>query len=606
MKSVLKTLTLASTIFLFSQLLSAQGKKLIINIPNRQTTSLNGTWQAIIDPFEAGYYNYRYQPLKQGFFSNRKPLSKSDRIEYDFDTAERLQVPGDWNSQDERLFFYEGTVWYKRDFDYSKASDRRLFVYFGAANYNAKVYLNGQKLGEHSGGFTPFNFEITDLVKPQHNFLIVKVDNTRHPAAVPALNTDWWNYGGITRDVHLVDVPESFIRDYFIQLERGSTKRVKGWIQLDGPRARQQITIRLPTANIETIVHTDRQGFAELEFEADLTLWSPLHPKLYDVEIASETDRITDRIGFRTIETKGGRILLNGKPLFLRGISVHEQAPLRGGRANSPEDARTVLQWVQELNANFVRLAHYPHNEHIVRLADETGILVWAEIPVYWTIEWDNPATLKNAKNQLSELITRDKNRAAVVLWSMSNETPLNESRLKFLSELATTARRLDATRLITSALELHYIDENTLMIDDPFGEHLDVIGINEYIGWYDGLPAKADRLSWRIAYEKPLIISELGAAALQGYHDDELTRWTEEYQANVYHHQIEMLQRIPFLKGVSPWILMDFRSPKRTLPGIQDYWNRKGLISDRGIKKEAFYILQDFYSDLAERFPDP
>jgi beta-glucuronidase len=310
---------------------------------------------------------------------------------------------------------------------------------------------------------------------------------------------------------------------------------------------------------------------------------------------------VRDQIGFRSIETKGTDILLNGRPIFLRGICIHEEAPLRGGRAYSREDARTLLGWAKELGVNFVRLAHYPHNEFMIREADRMGILVWSEIPVYWTILWENPATLENARNQLSEMIARDKNRASVIIWSVANETPLSDPRLTFLKDLVAHARSLDSTRLLSAAMERHYTDPTTQMIDDPLGEYLDVLGCNEYVGWYDGLPAKADRLNWKSKYDKPLIMSEFGGDALAGHHGDATTRWTEEYQENLYRHQLAMLKRIPFLRGTAPWILMDFRSPRRPLPGIQDYWNRKGLVSNRGEKKKAFYVMQQWYRELEQ-----
>ncbi len=602
MPSILNRISIFALLLQFgsSALAQSQDNKLITNVEARTHLSLNGTWRIIVDPYEDGYFDYRYQPKQDGYFTNQKPASKSDRIEYDFDASETLRVPGDWNSQKEKLFFYEGTVWYKKDFRYQKKPGTRLFVYFGAANYQAIVYLNGKKIGEHKGGFTPFNFEVTDLVRDE-NFLIIKVSNQRHHEAVPTVITDWWNYGGLTRDVMLIEAPDTFIRDYNIQLNNNSKKKIIGWVQLDGTKLTQKILIRIPEARAEKTIITDTNGYAKIEIDADLTLWSPSNPKLYRVEIKSETDAVTDDIGFRTIETKGVDILLNGKPIFLRGICIHEQAPMRDGRAYSEEDARALLTWAKELNANFVRLAHYPHNEHMVRLADQMGLLVWAEIPVYWTISWENPATLANAKQQLTGMITRDKNRAAVILWSMSNETPLSEPRLNFLVELAKTARELDSTRLLTAALERHYVDAKTQMIDDPFGQYLDVIGVNEYIGWYDGLPQKCDSMSWKTIYDKPLIMSEFGADALQGHHGDELTRWTEDYQADFYEHQIDMLKRIPFLRGTTPWILSDFRSPRRPLPVIQDYWNRKGLVSDRGVKKRAFYIMRDFYESLKD-----
>jgi beta-glucuronidase len=360
--------------------------------------------------------------------------------------------------------------------------------------------------------------------------------------------------------------------------------------------------VSIPELARSVTVRSDARGFAAIELEANVALWSPENPKLYDVTFSAQSDRVQDRLGFRTVETRGADILLNGKPIFLRGISLHEQAPLREGRAFSEADGRTLLGWVKELGANFVRLAHYPHNERELRLADELGLLVWAEIPVYWTVQWDNPSTLANAETQLSELIVRDKNRASAIIWSVGNETPLSDARLRFMTDLVRLAKQLDPSRLVSAALERHESTPGTQLINDPLGRELDVLGCNEYLGWYDGLPDRPDGVSWQTAYDKPLVISEFGADALKGLHGDALTRWSEEYQASVYQHQIAMLARIPFLRGMTPWILTDFRSPRRALPGIQDFWNRKGLISEHGEKKQAFFVLQKYYEQLAKQ----
>ncbi len=598
--------SLVLLIFLLVVIPTARGQQvdLIANTDGRKTISLDGQWRTIIDPYEAGYYDYRYQPSANGYFKDAKPKNKSDLIEYDFDSSGSLKVPGDWNTQDDGLLFYEGTIWYKKAFDYQRKPNTRLFVYFGAANYLADVYLNGEKVGRHEGGFTPFNFEITNLVRDTGNFLIVKVDNKRRRDAVPTLITDWWNYGGLTRQVKLIETPATFVQDYFIQLQKGSRELVGGWVRLNGSNRSQKVVVRIAETGISKSFTTDANGYAEISFSAKLTLWSPNNPKLYDVAVEAETDRITDQIGFRSIEARGTEILLNGKPIFLRGVCIHEEAPFRGGRAYSREDALTLLHWAKELGVNFVRLAHYPHNEFMLREADRLGIMVWSEIPVYWTILWENPATLENARNQLSEMIARDKNRAAVIVWSMANETPVGEARLSFLRKLTERARSLDPTRMISAAMERHYVNEQTQMIDDPLGEYLDVLGCNEYVGWYDGLPEKADRLEWKMKYQKPLIMSEFGAEAPYGNHGDPLTRWTEEYQENAYQHQVNMLKRISFLRGTCPWILMDFRSPRRPLPGIQDFHNRKGLISDHGEKKKAFYVMQKYYQELQATSP--
>ena len=566
------------------------------NVIHRQATNLNGAWRTIIDPYETGYYNYRYEPSSDGYFSDRKPRNSQDLVEYDFDNSPVLNVPGDWNTQRPELLFYEGTIWYRRLFDCERTSGRRYFLYFGAANYHTIVYLNGEKLGEHIGGFTPFNFEVTGKVRTTGNSLVVKVDNKRSRDAVPTVNTDWWNYGGITRDVMLVEVPQTYIDDYSIQLLKGNRNTIGGWIRLSGEKKEQSVSVTIPKAGVTLRGKTNSEGIFAFSTKAKLSLWEPEHPELYEVVIAAETDTVRDDIGFRTIETKGQDILLNGKSIFLRGISIHEEAPFRSGRAFSEEDARTLLQWAKDLGCNYVRLAHYPHNEHMVRLADQMGLMVWSEIPVYWTITWENPATLSNASNQLTELIQRDKNRASIVLWSVANETPVSESRLKFLSTLVSRVKSMDTTRLVTAALERHYSDETTQVIDDPLGKYLDVLGCNEYIGWYEGLPDKARKVTWNIAYDKPLIISEFGGDALYGFHGDSLTRWTEEYQEYLYKEQLALMSRTTQLRGLSPWILMDFRSPRRPLPNIQDYFNRKGLISNRGEKKKAFGILQQYY----------
>ena len=581
-----------SIVLILSSALAASPNTLITNIPNRTTISLNGAWPAIVDPIEAG--------LANKFYEDRKPQDKSDRVEYSFDLSPRLNVPGDWNTQRDQLLFYENPVWYRRTFDYHKPANSRVFVYFGAANYHTRVWLNGEKLGEHEGGFTPFNFEVTGQLRDGYNDLVVEVTDTRTADTVPALRYDWWNYGGITGDVRLVEVPRVFIQDYFVQLAKGSRDEIAGWIQLNGATTPESVSIDIPEAGIHEKATTDASGRATFHFSAKVQLWSPEQPKLYDVAIAGGADKLRDQIGFRNIEVQGGKILLNGKPIFLRGINLHDESPLHGGRLFRVEDAQTLLSWAKDLGCNFLRLAHYPHNESEIRLADRMGVLVWSEIPVWQGINFANPATLADAQNQLEEMITRDHNRASVILWSLSNETPVTPDRLAFLKQLAAEARELDSTRLITSAMD-HFEHEgpNTFILRDPLGEFLDVLGINEYIGWYERRPEDADAVQWKSIYNKPLIVSEFGAGALFGLHGDPDQRWSEEYQANVYRHQLPMIQRMPNLAGLTPWLLMDFRAPGRALPGIQDYHLRKGLISDRGERKQAFYVLQKFYRDL-------
>jgi len=596
-------------VIVFSATLLSGQEINIMNTGNRTSLSLNGTWKYVVDPYETGYYDYRRevrdkQPnpsTSESLFLNYKARNPSDRVEYDFELSEDIEVPGDWNSQKEKLFYYEGSVWYYKAFDYDISSaGNRQFIHFGAANYEADVYLNGKKQGKHIGGFTGFNYEVTGQLKPTGNFVIVKVDNTRGLDKVPTINTDWWNYGGLTRDVSIVEVSATFIQDYFIQLAKGDKNTIEISILLNGPgKADQTVLIEIPEANIKASCTTDSEGKAQTKIATkNLRLWSPESPFLYEVNLIHDNNVVTDKIGFRTLETRGPDILVNGKSVFLRGISIHEENGIRGGRAHSEEDARLMLGWAKELGCNFVRLAHYPHNENMIRMADEMGLMVWSEVPVYWTIQWTNKETYQNAENQLTDMIFRDKNRASVIIWSMANETPVSPERTEFLKKMIFKSRSIDPIRLVSAALERHTEagTENIQVIEDPLQEYVDVISFNEYIGWYSGLPEDCQTAVFNIKFDKPVFISEFGGGALYGYHGSKDTRWTEEFQEDLYLQTVNMLDKIPQLRGMTPWILSDFRSPRRLLPVIQDGWNRKGIISDKGNKKKAFFVLQDYY----------
>ena len=588
-------ITLLILMFIASISVRAQAPfPLLQNVENRNITTLDGSWDIIIDPLENGYYNYRYKVKEDGFFINQKEESGSP-LEYNFDTGHQLQVPGDWNTQMEKLYYYEGTVWYKRSFNYAKQEGNRVFVYFGAVNYDSKIYLNGKKLGDHIGGYTSFNFEITDLLKEKDNFLVVKVDNTRKKDGIPMDHTDWWNYGGITRSVHLVETTSTFVNDYFIQLEKGSDNKVTGYVQLDKP-VKKEVSIAIPELKINQKFTTDNNGKALVTFNAKFEKWSPHNPKLYAVKITSGKDALTDFIGFRSLATEDHKIILNGKPIFLKGISIHEESPFGTGRVTIEEECEVLVKWAKELGCNYVRLAHYPHSEQMVKVAERNGLMIWSEIPVYWTVHFGNEATYANAENQLEEMIARDKNRAAIILWSVANETPPGEDRLKFLTKLVKKTKKLDNTRLTTAALENHSTEQGTIELSDALGNELDVLGFNQYCGWYWGKPTDCDKMDWLVAFNKPLVISEFGGGALQGLHGASTERWTEEYQDVLYKYNLSMMTKIDELAGITPWLLKDFLSPRRALSRIQNDFNRKGLISERGIKKTAYYRVQSFY----------
>ena len=519
-----------------------------------------------------------------------------DLIEYNFDTAPTLNVPGDWNTQERELYYYEGTVWYHKNFPLSKKAGKKYVLEFGAVNYFAIIYVNGTKVGEHEGGFTSFQFDITAELTDGENFVTVKVDNSRARDQVPTVNTDWWNYGGITRSVFIAELPDTYLEDYALTLS-SDRSAINGRVKTGGMASGTSVTLTIPELDISKAITTDEDGAASFSIPASPTLWTPERPKLYDITLSYGTDTVSDKIGFRTIETKGDDILLNGKPIFMRGISIHEETLLHPGRAWSEADARSTLTLAKELGANFVRLAHYPHNEAMIKMADELGLMVWSEIPVYWTVLFGDAAVYAKAETQLSEMITRDKNRASIVMWSVANETPLSDDRLTFLGQLIDKAKTMDSSRLITAAIDTHSMSENEIRLEDPLAERLDVIGINSYCGWYWAVLEDCAKKIWKSDYNKPIIMSEMGGGAKQGKFGTEDEIWTEEFQAAVYKYNLEMANNIEGLAGISPWILKDFLSPRRPLDGIQDGWNRKGLVSETGIKKKAWYELQSYYA---------
>ncbi len=499
--------------------------------------------------------------------------------------------------QNERYFYYESNGIYTRKFKYHKhAEDERVFLKFSGAAYAARVFLNRQFIGAHEGASTPFYFEITEHLA-EDNRLWVIIENRRRPDRVPMHNTDWFNYGGLYRDVSLFRVPRTMISDYVIQLQPHSQyRKIDVTVQLNGPDEPDSALLQIDELNIRSVISL-RNGRGSATIEATPELWTPERPRLYRVHLSCGQDRISEDIGFREIAVQGTDILLNGKKIFLRGISAHEES-VKNGKAVTAEEVAETFTIAKELGCNFMRLAHYPHSENAARLADRMGLLLWEEIPVYWSIAFDNPKTYIDAENQLFEMIKRDRNRASVIIWSVGNENADTDSRLAFMKRLAQGARGLDPTRLISAACIVNKVDN---IIEDRLVEELDVIGINEYYGWYEPDFSKLPKLFENSHPQKPVLITEFGGDARAGHRGSMDEYFTEDHQRALYRQQIDTLRRIPYVKGMTPWILYDFRCPRRTNP-YQDYYNRKGLLSeDKQRRKLAFYVLQDYYREKRE-----
>lgn len=572
----------------------------------RETVSLNGTWKYAVDQYDTC--------LRQRWFRERYVDERGFTVpvDFSFDTWPEIELPVCWNVVRPEFIIYDGSMVFTKKFAFDKKDDETVYLRIGAANYICRVFLNGVYLGMHRGGSTPMFFEVSEQLK-EENRVLIAVDSTRRSEQVPTENTDWFNYGGVYRDIELVRVSKVHIKDFRIGLvPDGTFRKIQVKVRLSEP-VTTTAEICIEELGIKEAVNVE-EGIGEVMLEVCggamqgdkvcggelsgaepcLELWSPESPKLYDVTLTCTGDTVSDRVGFREIKVEQGEILLNGKPVFLRGISCHEDS-VANGKALTDEERIENIKLAKELGCNFMRIAHYPHHENMAKLADELGMLLWEEIPVYWAIRFDRDKTYADAENQLRELITRDWNRAGVIVWSVGNENADSDERLSFMSRLAECARNEDGTRLISAAC---LVDGAKNQIADRLTEYLDVIGINEYYGWYSPDFEKLPQLFENSDPDKPVIITEFGADALTGLHGGLTDKGTEEYQAYVYERQIETIRDISYIKGMTPWILYDFRCPRRTA-AIQGYYNRKGLLSeDKKYKKPAFAVLRKFYEE--------
>ena len=557
----------------------------------RTPVPLDGDWNFCVDLLDTG--------LRQKWFVMQPapPQERTEPWDYDPYEGETVPVPSCWQMLKETWYFFEGSAWYTRPLDIDGLSpDIRRFLRVGAAQYDCKVFLNGQFLGNHFGGSTPFFCELTDHLETGRNWLMLMVNNTRTRDRVPMRNTDWFNYGGLYREVALYETPATVIRDLFIHLvPDGIYSKIRARFKIDGPDRKARLQI--PELRIDTEIAVDETGTGEIIIDAKPDLWSPDTPTLYDVTLTCGNDLVTDRVGFRQIACVGDRILLNGEDLFLRGISVHED-DAETGKVTSEADLRRRFAHARELNCNFLRLAHYPHHERAAELADELGFLLWEEIPVYWAIDFDNPATYRDAENQLLELIRRDRNRASVIIWSVGNENPDTDARLSFMRRLVETAKSADPTRLTSAACLINHARK---AIEDRLAAHIDIVSINEYYGWYDETIEDLIEIGRNSDPGKPVVISETGADADISPAGPKSRLFSEDYQRQVYEKQIAILRDLSYVRGISPWILYDFRVERRQNK-YQRGFNRKGLIAaDKETKKAAFGVLARFYAEMRD-----
>jgi beta-glucuronidase len=547
-----------------------------------------------------------------------------------------VAVPNAYNAgdfSDSSMYGYVG--WYRRDFTLpvgafardAPRSSRRWIIRFESVNYRATVWLNGRMVGSHSGADLPFEFDLKNL-RPGVNRLIVRVDDRRGPSDVPAgPSGGWWNYGGVLREVYLRPV-------HGADIERVMVRPVLGCARC-AATIEAQAVIRNVTGSPRKIRLTGAYGVARLDFGAATIppgaswtakasariahphLWSPTDPFLYraSLRLADAKGRTLGgyavHSGIRKIEVKGGHLLLNGRPLNLRGVALHEQN-ISTGAALSPAQIQQLIDWVRALGAHLIRI-QYPPNPQLLELADRYGILIWDEIQLWRpsTEALQSRSVVATADSDLEQNILDNQNHPSMLVWSIGNEfpSPVPGAEARFISQAVKLAHRLDPTRPVGTTIS----NWPGLPCQQSYAP-LDVLGISEYFGWFDaggGTNDDRDALSpyldtVRACYPKQaLLVDEFGFDGSRSGPVEE--RGTYAYQANTVAFHLGVLATKPWLSGASYWILQDWvawpgwdgSDPRGTPPFVQ-----KGLLDFSGNPKPAFSIVSQIYHSTAQIGP--
>lgn len=572
--------------------------------PFRQVISLDGFWQFRTDPENAGLAKEWSRGLQ--------------------DTTP-IAVPASWNDQLEELRDYCGIAWYQAEFDVPAAFaiDRRVGLRFGSVNYLAEVWLNGPLLGKHEGGHLPFEFDLTGKLKPERNLLVVRVDAALAPDRVPPGNIprdpldtfsgqqypdtsfDFFPFSGIHRPVMLYSTPAQAIADI----------NIRTTIHVNEGRVRVSLETTPGATGTARFILSGHGS--EIKAEAPITgnrseaelvvpnaaLWAPGQPNLYRLHVELVRARtIADcyslKVGIRTIEVSSDQILINNKPVYLKGFGRHEDFPVAGRGYVAPVIIRdcSLMRWV---GANSFRTSHYPYSEQMMDMADELGILVIDEIPAVglFFAEAGLQRRLELCQQYIRDLVARDRNHPCVVMWSVANEPHSKRPAAKeFFHTLYRTAKSLDDSRPVTVV--------NLAGVWEEAFEFMDVVCINRYNGWYaqpgrldqglDELSAELDKI--HAAFRKPIIVTEFGADAIPGHHAQPPEMFSEEYQAEMIARHHELFKTKPYIVGEHVWNLCDFK----TAQAVQrpNAFNHKGVFTRDRRPKMAAHTLRGLWQD--------
>ena len=550
----------------------------------RKLSSLNGEWQFLIDPENIGENEKWYEKFPQN--------------------AGYINVPSCWNNE-LGLYSYVGKAWYKKDFEVK--SDCYLQLTFGAVTGQANVYLDGEFLGEHYGGW--LRFSLGKFVSEGSHSVVVCVNNTPNDFdTFPLRETDWTHFGGITRDVEYAEFQKPFIKNFKVcyTLDKNlSSATITPKIAVENPFGSEFETTAsfylngqlLKSENL-AICESKVYEMGEIEI-SNIKLWDVNEPNLYDARVTLGNDDINEKIGFRKIETEDKKVYLNGKPIFLKGANRHELHP-DWCFAVPAEISKRDVQILKDLNSNFVRLSHYPQSHNILDYLDREGITSWVEIPMWQFYEKSLASdTVKlRAKKLYKEMVEQYYNHPSIIIWGLHNEVQTDTTAGYDFTKMAYGyVKEMDNSRLISFASDRFERDISF--------EFADIIALNNYFGWYYGsesdwegfISGLRPKLEERGLGDKPVMMSEFGVPALYGNSSFDKEKWSMEYQAEYLQNVIELCKNEDGVCGTAIWHLFDFPSNK-DIAKARSY-NNKGILNEYRKPKLSYYTVKELYKNI-------
>ncbi len=531
------------------------------------------------------------------------------------DDVTELYVPSCWNEADDEWLHYEGVAWYFKKFHHKKNNEiKRNVLFFNGVNYSCEVWLNGKLAGSHIGGFTPFEIDVTNLlVNDGDNFIVVRVDSKMTILTVPPIGVDWFNYGGITREVYLNGTGESYIDDVFVKTKINGDIEIN--LKFGDYKAQDGDMVNVKILDNESVGIIEDKNFKITNNEINIglkienpKLWSPENPYLYNFQISliknnTISDKWQHKIGVREFSRKNRRIYLNNKPIMLRGYSKHEEYH-QSARTFSYDLVRKDYEMCKKGSANFLRLCHYPHDLQEYQMASEMGFIVIAEVPNvdFKKAHFENKDVTQNSINQAKEALKYYKNETCIMFWSLFIECNTNEdAAVDFVPKYIKLFKDTDPTRLTIHA--------SVIPMEDRTYDYFDIVGINYWHGWYFGQTIEEgkkylDDIAKNYP-DKPVIITSGGWEGIYGYHSykkDEF--WSEEQQAKYLEDMTDLCISKDYIVGQIIWTFNDFRTSPWYVKekGSNRFMlrpmelNHKGVVDSFRRPKLSYYKMQEVF----------